>query len=102
MTFVEKCGKIGLKSWLGCDFMRFTGICRPVDELGRVVIPKEIRTMLGIAIKDKVEIYMEGNAIVLRKHETKCALCGNDGEFIEFGDKIICEDCAKKIKALAE
>lgn len=82
--------------------MRFTGICRPVDELGRVVIPKEIRTMLGIDIKDKVEIYMEGNAIVLKKHETKCALCGSDGEFIELGDKYVCEECAKKIKALTE
>lgn len=82
--------------------MRFTGICRPVDELGRVVIPKEIRTMLGIEIKDKMEIYMDGNAVILKKHESKCALCGNDGDFIEFGDKIICTDCVRKIRAVTE
>lgn len=82
--------------------MRFTGICRPVDELGRIVIPKEIRTMLGINIKDKLEIHMEGNSIILKKHESRCALCGNDGDFIEFGDKIICLECTKKIRAMTE
>ncbi len=58
--------------------MKKTGMTRPVDELGRVVIPKEIRTSLGIDVKDRLEILMDGDAIVLKKYNPNCVFCGSD------------------------
>ena len=57
--------------------MKSTGIVRKVDELGRVVIPKELRKTLDIAEKDGMEIYVDGNAIILKKYEPSCIFCGN-------------------------
>ncbi len=82
--------------------MKFTGMSRPVDELGRIVIPKEIRKMLSLTEHDKVEIYMEGESIILRKFETRCALCGRDGDFLELDGKNVCTDCVKKIRELTD
>lgn len=57
--------------------MKSTGIIRKVDELGRVVIPKEIRDMLNIVEKDLMEIFIDGDSIILRKYEESCIFCGN-------------------------
>ena len=77
--------------------MKSTGIVRRVDELGRVVIPIEIRNKFGIAEKDPIEIYVEGSNIVLKKHEQSCIFCGNTENLLEYQDKLICKDCSKKI-----
>lgn len=50
--------------------MKATGIVRRIDDLGRVVIPKETRKILGISNGDPVEIYTEGNSVVIKKYET--------------------------------
>ena len=86
----------------GGDSMKSTGICRPVDELGRVVIPKEIRKTLGISVKDLMEIYMEGDSIILRKNEDKCTLCGNEEDLVDINDKKICRDCIRKLNEITE
>ena len=57
--------------------MKSTGIIRKVDELGRVVIPKEIRDMFNIIKKDLMEIFIDGDNIILRKYEESCIFCGN-------------------------
>lgn len=77
--------------------MKSTGIVRRVDELGRVVIPIEIRNKFDIKEKDPIEIYVDGSSIVLRKFEPNCTFCGNTKNLIEYNDKLICSKCAKKI-----
>ena len=80
--------------------MKSTGIIRRVDELGRVVIPIEIRNQSNIIEKDPIEIYVEGGTIVLKKFEPNCIFCGNTKNLVAFNDKLICEECAKKIGKL--
>ena len=82
--------------------MKSTGIIRKVDELGRVVIPIEIRNQFNIAEKDPIEIYVDGSSIVLKKYEPNCIFCGNTENLIDYNDKLICEDCSKKISKLKE
>ncbi|MBR6034239.1 MAG: AbrB/MazE/SpoVT family DNA-binding domain-containing protein [Clostridia bacterium] len=80
--------------------MKSTGIVRRVDELGRVVIPIELRNSLKIAEKDPIEIFVDGTSIVLKKHESACVFCGNTKKLVEYKDKLICEKCAKQISNL--
>lgn len=80
--------------------MKSTGIIRRVDELGRVVIPIEIRNQFNIIEKDPIEIYVEGGTIVLKKFEPNCIFCDNTKNLVAFNDKLICEECAKKIGKL--
>lgn len=80
--------------------MKSTGIIRKVDELGRVVIPIELRNTLKIAEKDPIEIFVDGTSIVLKKHESTCVFCGNSKKLVEYKNKLICEKCAKQIASL--
>ena len=82
--------------------MKSTGIVRKMDELGRVVIPIEIRNQFNIAEKDPVEIYVDGSSIVIKKYEPNCIFCGNTESLINYNDKLICEECSKKIGKLVE
>lgn len=78
--------------------MKASGIIRRVDNLGRIVIPIEIRRALSIEIKDPLEISLNGDAIVLRRLSTNCALCGSKDTTYKLGDKYICADCIRRIK----
>lgn len=80
--------------------MKSTGIIRKVDELGRVVIPIEIRNKFNIAEKDPIEIYVDGSSIVLKKFEPNCIFCGNTKNLSTFKDKLICSKCSTKIASL--
>mgnify|MGYP004536188399 FL=1 len=80
--------------------MKSTGIIRKMDELGRVVIPIEIRNQFGIAEKDPMEIYVDGSNIVLKKYEPNCIFCGNTQNLIDYNNKLICEECSEKIGEL--
>ena len=80
--------------------MKSTGIVRKVDELGRVVIPIEIRNKFNIAEKDPIEIYVDGSSIVLKKYEPNCIFCGNTKNLVEYKDKLICDKCSNKITEL--
>lgn len=73
--------------------MKSTGIIRKIDELGRIVLPKELRKKLGINIKDPMEIYTDSESIILRKIEDKCVFCGNTKDLVSFKDKLICKSC---------
>lgn len=73
--------------------MKSTGIVRKVDELGRVVIPVELRRTLGIGEKDALEIYVDADKIMLKKYEPACIFCGNADQVIHFKGKIVCMDC---------
>lgn len=80
--------------------MKSTGIVRKVDELGRIVIPKELRKHFGIEEKDGLEIYVEDNKIILRKYEPTCAFCQNSEGVFNFHGKNICPNCAKEISQI--
>ncbi len=82
--------------------MKSTGIIRRVDELGRVVIPIEIRNQFDIVEKDPIEIYVNGSSIVLKKFEPNCIFCGNNKDLLSYNDKLICSDCATKIGSLEQ
>ena len=82
--------------------MKSTGIIRKVDELGRVVIPIEIRNQFDISEKDPIEIYVSGSSIVLKKLEENCTFCDNTDNLIEYNNKLICKNCLKKLNNLKE
>ena len=82
--------------------MKSTGVIRRVDELGRVVIPIEIRTQFGISEKDPMEIYVDGSSIILKKYEPNCIFCGNSRKLIKFEGKPICKKCAENILKICE
>ena len=77
--------------------MKTTGIVRKVDELGRVVLPIELRRTLEIAEKDPLEIYVEGDSIILRKHSERCIFCGSDADLVEFKGKLVCRNCLEEL-----
>lgn len=78
--------------------MKSTGIVRKVDELGRVVLPIELRRTLSIAEKDPLEIYVDEDMIVLKKYESSCVFCGSVKNIINYKGKSICSACIKDIK----
>lgn len=78
--------------------MKSTGIVRKVDELGRVVIPIELRRTLDINIKDSLEIFVDGNYIMLKKYEPTCIFCGQaHKDATTFKGKMVCPDCAQEL-----
>lgn len=77
--------------------LKSTGIVRKVDELGRVVIPIELRRTLGISEKDSIEIFVDGERIILKKYEPACIFCGNAQDVIYFHNKIVCQSCTEEI-----
>jgi transcriptional pleiotropic regulator of transition state genes len=80
------------------DKMKSTGIVRKVDELGRLVLPIEIRKVLDINVKDSIEIFTDEDKIILKKYSPSCIFCGNADNVIYYNNKRICADCIDKIK----
>ncbi len=80
--------------------IKSTGISRKVDELGRIVIPMELRNKLGIEEKDALDIFVDGSSIVLKKSNSTCTFCGSSKDLIPFADKLICPNCKAKISSL--
>lgn len=79
--------------------MHDTGIVRKVDDLGRIVIPMELRRTLGIRVKDPIAIYVEGDRIILTKHRDACAICGStDREMTDVKGRQVCESCIAVIR----
>ncbi len=81
--------------------IKSTGIVRKVDELGRVVIPIELRRTLGIEKKDALEIYVDAEKIILKKYEPACVFCGNAENVEVFKGKNICRECAASMAGKA-
>ena len=78
--------------------MKATGIVRRIDELGRVVLPIELRRTMNLEVRDPVEIFMEGDAIVLRKYEANCLFCGGNRNLVSFRGKQICSECRSALR----
>ena len=71
---------------------------RPIDELGRIVLPKEIRRSFDLSPKDSVERFTDGDKIILQKYAPACIFCGNADDVVYFNGKRICPECLAKIK----
>ena len=83
--------------------MKSTGIVRPVDKMGRVVIPKEIRKLFKVENDvDSFEIYMEDDKIVLKKYQPTCVFCDSLADSVQFAGYTVCKDCIKKLAELSE
>ncbi len=80
--------------------MKSTGIVRKVDELGRIVVPMELRKIMDIKEKDPIEIFTEGDSIILKKYTDSCVFCGDSENVVRFDAKIVCRNCLDKLKQL--
>lgn len=78
--------------------MKSTGIVRKVDELGRIVLPIELRRVLDIAEKDALEIYVDGSSIVLKKYQPACIFCDDARDVVNFKGKNVCRACMKEMQ----
>ncbi|MDD6238605.1 MAG: AbrB/MazE/SpoVT family DNA-binding domain-containing protein [Oscillospiraceae bacterium] len=80
--------------------MKSTGIVRKVDELGRIVLPIELRRTLEIAERDSLEIYVEGSTIILKKYEPACIFCGDAKDVVNYKGRNICRTCLDEMKKI--
>ena len=79
--------------------MKSTGIVRRVDELGRIVLPIELRRTLDIAERDSLEIYVSDDYIVLKKYHPTCIFCGSPKGISTFKEKNVCASCAAQLSS---
>ncbi|MGN0976672.1 MAG: AbrB/MazE/SpoVT family DNA-binding domain-containing protein [Faecousia sp.] len=77
--------------------MKSTGIIRKVDDLGRIVLPIELRRTLDIAERDELEIYIENERIILQKYEPACVFCGSSRDLVSYRRKNVCQDCIRQM-----
>jgi transcriptional pleiotropic regulator of transition state genes len=80
--------------------MKAIGIVRKVDELGRIVLPMELRRTFNIQKEDPLEIFVDEDAIILKKYEPACIFCGSADEVTQIHGKNVCKNCIKEMKAL--
>ena len=88
-----------MKEIRGLFTMKSTGIVRKVDELGRIVLPIELRRTLDIPEKDAIEIYVDGESIILKKYEPTCIFCGDGRNVENYRGKNICANCMKELRS---
>ena len=77
--------------------LKSTGVVRKLDQLGRIVLPKELRTVLNLKEKDALEIYVDGEQIILKKYEPACVFCGDAREVVNYRGKNICKKCLEEL-----
>ncbi len=78
--------------------MKSTGMVRKIDELGRIVLPIEIRNTMGIQSRDSLEIFVDEDRIILKKYQPSCIFCDNSDGITFFKGKLICSECLKLLK----
>ena len=82
--------------------IKSTGIIRKLDQLGRIVLPIELRNKLNFSEKDPIEIFVDGSSIILKKYTSTCIFCGNTKNLYRYNDKLICSKCKEQIKNLKD
>ena len=81
--------------------MKSTGIVRAVDELGRIVLPKELSQSMDLDGKGaSVEIFTDGDKIVLKKYQPSCIFCGNADNVVYLKGKLVCQSCIRELSSL--
>lgn len=79
--------------------MKSCGIIRSIDKLGRIVVPRELHKTIGITIGTPMEIFTEGESIILKQYKLGCTFCNEVGELTEFKGKAICECCMGDLRS---
>ncbi len=77
--------------------MKSTGIVRRVDELGRIVLPAELRRTLDIGERDELEIYLDDDKVVLKKYEPSCIFCASNCNLVNYHGRNVCMECIQKL-----
>ena len=80
--------------------MKSTGVVRKIDELGRVVLPSELRKVFGIHEGDELEISVDGDQVILQKRQDLCLFCGAESPAIEYKGRRVCDGCAGELGRL--
>lgn len=78
--------------------MKSTGVVRKLDELGRIVIPIELRRTMDISFKDTLEIFVDGDQIVLKKYHPACIFCNDARDVSLYKGKLVCKSCCNDLK----
>lgn len=78
--------------------MKSTGIVRQLDTLGRIVIPIELRRTMDIAVKDTLEIFVDGDQIILKKYHPCCVFCSEATDVVPYKGKLVCKNCLEELK----
>lgn len=78
--------------------MKSTGVVRKLDELGRIVIPIELRRTMDIEIRDTLEIFTEDDKIVLKKYHPACIFCNDARDVVRYKEKLICRRCLEELQ----
>lgn len=82
--------------------LKSAGIIKRLDKLNRFTIPAELRNKFSIYENDLMEIFTEGDFIVLKKYEPNCIFCGATKKLVSCNNKLICTKCSESLKKLAE
>ncbi|OYD08965.1 AbrB/MazE/SpoVT family DNA-binding domain-containing protein [Paludifilum halophilum] len=82
--------------------MKATGIVRKVDELGRIVLPVELRRTMDIDVRDPLEIYVDGSNVILKKYSPSCLFCGQVDNVLTYRNKNVCVDCLNELASTIE
>ena len=77
--------------------MKSTGVVRKIDELGRIVLPSELRRVFGIREGDELEISVNGEQIILQKRTDVCLFCAAEQPTVEFKGRKVCSNCAQEV-----
>lgn len=81
--------------------MKSTGVVRKIDELGRIVLPSELRRVFGIKEGDELEISVDGERVILEKRRDVCVFCSGDDPVIDFRGRSVCETCAQELGGMS-
>ena len=89
ITSIERKGEITMKS---------TGVVRQLDTLGRIVLPIELRRTMDIGVKDMLEIFVEGDEIILQKYHPSCIFCSDARDVVPYKGKLVCKSCLAELR----
>ena len=78
--------------------MNSTGVVRQLDTLGRIVLPIELRRTMDIGVKDMLEIFVDGEEIILKKYHPSCVFCADARDVVPYKGKLICQNCLNELK----
>lgn len=82
--------------------MKSTGVVRQLDTLGRIVLPIELRRTMDIGVKDMLEIFVDGDEIVLKKYHPSCVFCSDVHDVTPYKGKLICHSCLTELRSAQE
>lgn len=82
--------------------MKALGIVRTVDKLGRIVLPAELRKTMDYDVDEPLEIFVDDDKVILKKYNPSCLFCGSSENTVKYKEKLVCAECARKLKELTE